>query len=217
MLALVLLLLTVIAVGASTLTFYLQGALEQARGALAAAQTAERGRREQTPGSAPGRSPRQRYSGRLGQRFESLAAIRQAVGLARELDKPESAFDELRNLAVAALALPDQHVFKEWRGFPEGSSSLDFDSLLQRYARGDRQGNISVRRLDDDEELARLEGRGQRGKSTGSPTTAPCCCTTSPTGWWSAGQSVRARPERWPPSRRTSATGSTVAMASESW
>ena len=86
------------------------------------------------------------------------------MSLARELDKPESVFDAFANLAVAALALPDQHVVKEWPGFPEGSSSLDFDPLLQRYARGDKQGNISVRRLDDDEELARLEGRGKERK-----------------------------------------------------
>ncbi len=103
-----------------------------------------------------------RYSGRPGQRFETLTAVRKAVRLARDLGSPESVFAELRNLAVAGLALPDQHVLKEWEGWPEGSHGMDFDPVaLRLYARGDKQGNISVRRLDDDEEVARLEGQGK--------------------------------------------------------
>jgi WD40 repeat protein len=72
-------------------------------------------------------------------------------------------FDELRNLAVAALALPDfRAAAKTWDGWPEGSSGLDFDPVaLRLYARGDRQGNVSVRRLEDDKEVARLPGTGR--------------------------------------------------------
>ena len=46
-------------------------------------------------------------------------------------------FDELRNPAVAALALPDFRIAaKTWEGWPEGSSCLDFDPVaLRQYAR----------------------------------------------------------------------------------
>src|SRR5262249_11815784 len=37
------------------------------------------------------------------------------------------------------------------------SSRVDFDQKLERYARVDRQGNISVRRVADDAEICRLQ------------------------------------------------------------
>ena len=52
----------------------------------------------------------------------------------------------------AALALPDIHLVKEWDGWPEGSHGLAFDAALEHYARSDKQGNITVRRLADDPE-----------------------------------------------------------------
>ena len=100
------------------------------------------------------------YSGRGGQRFGTLEAIRKAVALARELERPESTFDELRNLAIAALALPDLHMLKEWEGWPEGSRGIVFDDTLQRYARLDSHGNITVRRVADDVEIAARSGEG---------------------------------------------------------
>jgi WD40 repeat protein len=123
---------------------------------------AERGRREQLLEALLAEARAKRYSGRIGQRFGTLEAVRKATKLARDLDKPAEVFDELRTLAVAALALPDFRVAaKTWDGWPEGSSGLDFDPVaLRLYARGDQQGNISVRRLEDDEEVARLPGAG---------------------------------------------------------
>jgi serine/threonine protein kinase/WD40 repeat protein len=126
------------------------------------AQAAERGQREQLLEALIAEAHAKRYSGRVGQRFGTIEAVRKAVALARELDKPPEVFDELRTLAVAALALPDVRVAaKTWDGWPEGSSGLDFDPVaLRLYARGDRHGNVSVRRLEDDEEVARLSGAG---------------------------------------------------------
>src|SRR5262249_55918733 len=82
-----------------------------------------------------------RRSRRIGQRFDSLAALEQATELARQLRLPEQDFLELRNEVIACLALPDVRVAKEWDGWPEGSTHVDFDEKLERYARVDRQGN----------------------------------------------------------------------------
>ncbi len=157
------LLLAVIAVGGGVLSLNLGVALEDARKKQADAEAAERGQREQTLEALLAEARAKRYSGRVGQCFETLAAIRKAVALARELEKPAAVFDDLRNLAVAALALPDfQEAAKTWDGWPAGSFGLDFDPVaLRLYARGDQQGNVTVRRLEDDTEVARLPGLGR--------------------------------------------------------
>jgi serine/threonine protein kinase/WD40 repeat protein/Tfp pilus assembly protein PilF len=94
-------------------------------------------------------------SRRRGQRFESLRAIREAVAVGRELGLPATDFDELRTLAVSALALPDVRPLREWEGFPPGTRDAACDAKLDRYARGDGAGTVSVRRLADDAEIAR--------------------------------------------------------------
>jgi WD40 repeat protein/tRNA A-37 threonylcarbamoyl transferase component Bud32 len=141
----------------------LDSALRQAREKQAAAEKAEFGRREQVMEAFMAEARAKRYSGRVGQRFGSIAAIRKATAIARELKKPPAVFDELRNLAVAALALPDfQPAVKTWDGWPKGSSGLAFDPVaLRQYARGDQQGNVSVRQLHDDVEVSRLPGTGK--------------------------------------------------------
>ncbi len=124
--------------------------------ALAQSRQAERDRKQQLFESLVSEAKAQRFSGRGGQRFGTLESIRKAADLARELEMPAATFDELRNLAIAALALPDLHKLKEWEdGWPEGSRGLFFDEALEHYARGDREGNFTVRRVADDAEVAR--------------------------------------------------------------
>src|SRR5260370_27100204 len=43
-----------------------------------------------------------------------------------------------------------------------------FDADLERYARSDSKGNLSVRRVTDDWELARLPGQGPGGAASGA-------------------------------------------------
>src|SRR5262249_15295272 len=57
-----------------------------------------------------------RGSGRVGQRFEALQAIRQAAQIRLT--------PELRTEATAALVLPDAELALEWEGWPEGSIGL---------------------------------------------------------------------------------------------
>src|SRR5262249_34827740 len=61
------------------------------------------------------------------------------------------------------LALADvQLIGEEWPGYPPGSEGpVTFAADLERYARGDSQGTLSVRRVAGDQELARLPGPGK--------------------------------------------------------
>jgi WD40 repeat protein len=73
---------------------------------------------------------------------------------------PGHSLGELRNEAIACLLLPDFEVAREWDGWPIGSSGLAFDATFERYARGDRNANVSIRRVSDDRELLTLPGVG---------------------------------------------------------
>jgi len=158
--AAVLLLVTVTAVGGVAMSLRLNDALGLARDDRDKARDAERQGKKQLFESLGSDAKARRFSGRVGQRFGTLEAIRKAAALAGELEMPPETFDELRNLAIAALALPDIHMIKEWEGWPEGSRGLAFDDRLEHYARGDTQGNITVRRVADDVEIARRPGEG---------------------------------------------------------
>jgi WD40 repeat protein/Tfp pilus assembly protein PilF len=89
-----------------------------------------------------------RFSRRQGQRFDSLRALEEAAKI--------RVTPELRNEAIACLALPDVRIAKEWEGYPPNSTNIDFDDNLERYARVNRQGHVSVRRVADDEEIIHL-------------------------------------------------------------
>jgi serine/threonine protein kinase/WD40 repeat protein len=108
-----------------------------------------------------------RWSRQVGQRFDSLQALTEAAQIARELDLGEPRLLEVRNEAIACLALPDVQRVKEWEGFPAGSSSgFAFDARLEHYARSDSKGTISVRRIADDSVAALLPGPGNSGADT---------------------------------------------------
>jgi eukaryotic-like serine/threonine-protein kinase len=89
-----------------------------------------------------------RWSGRVGRRVGALEALRRASGIRPAL--------ELRNEAIACLALLDLHSMKEWDPFPGAVLSSRFDANYQSYACTHTNGTVNVRRLKDDEELARL-------------------------------------------------------------
>jgi hypothetical protein len=66
----------------------------------------------------------------------------------------------LRYYGFACLLLPDFEIAREWDGLPAGSSGLAFDAGFERYARGDKDGNVSVRRVANDHQLLTLPGAG---------------------------------------------------------
>jgi serine/threonine protein kinase len=98
-------------------------------------QAAERQARLREADALVGQAHGIRYSRRPGQRFEALAALREAAEIGRELGQPSDWFDRLRNEAIAALALPDVHISQEFGSFPPGSFSVDLSDDFALYAR----------------------------------------------------------------------------------
>ena len=102
-------------------------------------------------------------SRRPGQRFQSLALLDEASQLAKSLGLPATRLDAVRNSALAAFALPDLHREKALNGSLEGAAYVDVDDGLTIYARTDRDGNCTVRRLADDFELFALHDPSAAG------------------------------------------------------
>ncbi len=119
---------------------------------------AEEDRTEKLYQSLVAQANASRHSRQVGQRFITLDAVRRAVDLVRERHMPEERLNELRNLAIGALMLPDFRTLRTLEAFPGGTSCWGSDDQLRRYARGDLEGNISLRWIDTGEEIARLEG-----------------------------------------------------------
>jgi serine/threonine protein kinase/WD40 repeat protein len=100
------------------------------------------------------RARAERASGRIGQRFEALKAIRAAARI--------RVTPELRTEAIAALVLPDVELDREWQPAPDGGTTMRFDASFPRYARLDKHGGVLVCRVTDgrEEVVTRLPARG---------------------------------------------------------
>ncbi len=103
-----------------------------------------------------------RWSGRMGQRFESLRALAEAANLGPVLDWSEEQKLLLRNEAIACLILPDLQLAQPVHRLPPGTISLAYDGTLERYVASDRTGDLHLCRTADHVELARLSGSGDR-------------------------------------------------------
>ena len=95
-------------------------------------------------------------SGAERQRFGTLRAVRRAIKIARELDLPAAAFDQLRTEAIAALCLPDMETARELDAVPRNTVQVDFDPTLQRYVRVDNTGSVTIYDVTDNRVLQRL-------------------------------------------------------------
>jgi len=147
--AAVVLLLFVVAVGSTVFALRLQKELDHRL-------VAERDQLEKLFSSQLAEARARRYSGRSGQRFKSLEAIRHATELARQLEKPPETFDELRNEAIAALCLPDiASGGPEWKTACP-SSEIAFDTTGERYVQVDGNGHAYYCRV--------VEGKEERLK-----------------------------------------------------
>jgi serine/threonine protein kinase/WD40 repeat protein len=103
-----------------------------------------------------------RWSGRAGRRFASLQALAEAARLAQDLELGPAAILTLRNEAIACTALVDLRLDQKWPGFAPGSTltGTAFDADMQRYARVDENGHITVRRLADNQETLLITDTG---------------------------------------------------------
>jgi eukaryotic-like serine/threonine-protein kinase len=99
-----------------------------------------------------------RQSRRVGQRFETLAAIARAMELTPEVGIADEQRFRLRNEAIAAQALPDLRVAKEFNVPRARQNGFAVDRDFQRYAFRLEDGTLIVRRMSDDGDLMRLKG-----------------------------------------------------------
>ena len=96
----------------------------------------------------------------IGQRFESLDRLARAAQVLGADPEGRKRLPEIRNHAIAALCLTDLRVRRQIDSGPVFGVSVD--AALERYAVVEQSGEVVVRRLDDDRELARLPGPGRR-------------------------------------------------------
>jgi serine/threonine protein kinase/WD40 repeat protein len=99
-----------------------------------------------------------RVSRRVGQRFETLAAIERAMRLASEVGITEAQRLRLRKEATAAMALPDLQVAKELDVPRAKENGFAVDPDFERYAFKSHDGTVIIRRISDNTELLRLPG-----------------------------------------------------------
>jgi WD40 repeat protein len=95
-----------------------------------------------------------RRSGQIGQRFETMAAISNAVALAGTND--QQLLLALRNEAIATLALTDLQPLKVPTVSLHTPNWPPFDSRLERYVDFDTEGNLSIASLPDGQPILRL-------------------------------------------------------------
>ncbi len=88
-----------------------------------------------------------RWSGRTGRRFNSLEALAKAAAIRPDID--------LRNEAIAAMALVDLNPVKSWE-VPAGSRFFGLSAAYDRYMRGATNAPFTLHRVADDREIARL-------------------------------------------------------------
>jgi serine/threonine protein kinase/WD40 repeat protein len=130
--------------------------------ALTAARQNERDARGQLFQALLHQARALRHGGSVGARSQSLKVLDEAAALVPTLGLTSDQVLELRNEAIACLNQTNLTLDRQWTVFRPTSRGLGFDTALRRYARGDhvrgKQGDISVRRVEDDREVVRLPG-----------------------------------------------------------
>jgi serine/threonine protein kinase/WD40 repeat protein len=102
-----------------------------------------------------------RLTRQAGQRFGSLEILGKAIDLERSLVLTPEQRLRLRDEIIACLPLVDLHTGHKWSLDTPLSYAVNFDDRLERYAYGDLQGNVRIRRLDNNEEILHLSDVGK--------------------------------------------------------
>jgi serine/threonine protein kinase/WD40 repeat protein/tetratricopeptide (TPR) repeat protein len=100
-----------------------------------------------------------RHSHGVGRRFESERALAKAAVIGRDLRLSVRQREELRDETIACLALDDVEPSGLVLQKPPGATDLALSPSMDRYAVGRPDGSVTVRRVVDATELARLETR----------------------------------------------------------
>jgi serine/threonine-protein kinase len=96
-------------------------------------------------------------SRRIGQRFATLETVNQANVLFGEIGREPGRVLQLRNAAIAALALPDLRPLRQIDGWPAEGNNMALSAAADRYVAATMVGDLYVYRLSDGRELLRLE------------------------------------------------------------
>jgi serine/threonine protein kinase/WD40 repeat protein/tetratricopeptide (TPR) repeat protein len=154
-----------------------QDNLDKARRAENQARAAGREQTRQLALALVSDAQARRNSGLMGRRFDSLEALTQAAGHFRALGQLDEKLTlNLRNEAIACLPLADLRAGREQTPAGEPGLTWAVDATSRYYVvriapgnnpeKGEvREGQLSVRRVADHEEVASLPGFGARVNS----------------------------------------------------
>jgi serine/threonine protein kinase/WD40 repeat protein len=149
-LAFAFLLLLFISFGAPLAAVVLRQQRNEARQSAQRAQAAEQDAKDKLWHSYLEQAKAGSLTRQSGQRFKGLDLIAQAASIRPDL--------ELRNQAIACMALPDLRVTQEWANDNFLGFYSDFDPQLQRYASMSDQGDLRIRSVRDNLPLVHLSG-----------------------------------------------------------
>jgi WD40 repeat protein len=153
---------TAIAIISTVAAIWLGQSRSKAIENLGRATTAEAERTRQLWESSLSQARAGRFSHQVGQRFASLEALKRAAKLGVFPERK----GELRDEAIACLALPDLRLERSlgvsYPGDFGSSGWIAFDNAFEHFAYSDREGAITLRRVDTSEVLGRLPGPGWR-------------------------------------------------------
>jgi serine/threonine protein kinase/WD40 repeat protein len=142
--------------------------------------TAERERTEQLRQSLLTQAQARRLRRQAGQRFAALDVLGKAAAIARSLDQADPALLQLRNEAIACLALVDVQPERTLHAAPANESWQAFDRDFTHHAWSDRDGTITIAAVAGMESDVRLRGPEQSPRWVG--------LLFSPDGRWLAAQ-----------------------------
>lgn len=142
------LLLLVVAIGGPVAAVMLREQRDQAVKNFERADQAEQDTKDKLYESYLAQARAGRFSGRLGQRFESLKVIATAAKMRPSL--------ELRNEAIACLALPDVRFQRTLEADFADPYWVAIDPQFLRYAYADAGKNVIVRNVADGKTVARI-------------------------------------------------------------
>jgi serine/threonine protein kinase/WD40 repeat protein len=120
-------------------------------------QRAEREKTEKLWQSYLAQAQALRWSGRVGQRCESLAKVTEAARIARSLGVVPANILEMRNQAIASLTLSDLGLEHAIAVSPASYYGIDLDDQFHHYAWSDSRAVVHVQRVNDSARIARLE------------------------------------------------------------
>ncbi len=122
------------------------------------AENARRETNEKLRDSYLAQAQASRWSGRVGQKYDSVAAIENAAGFLA----PSEFRMRLRDEAIACMALPiDLRLLNRRRVLSATEAVLTIDDQLNRFVVSDSVGNLEIRRTSDGKTIERYSGPGE--------------------------------------------------------